>query len=56
MVPTYQLVLYGAAKFPVGLSSLGVVNISGFFFADHLHPPPECFKVAASESTEFLVK
>ena len=32
--------LYGAAKFAVGLSSLGVVNISGFFFADHLHPPP----------------
>ena len=33
----FRGLLYGAAKFPVGLSSLGVVNISGFFLRG---PPP----------------
>ena len=33
-------VRYGAAKFPMGLPSLGVVNIIKFFFADLLHPRP----------------
>ena len=33
--------LYGAAKFAVGLSSLGVVNISGFFLRGPPPPTPQ---------------
>ena len=37
VLTTGRYVLYDAAKFAVGLSSLGVVNISGFFLRG---PPP----------------
>ena len=36
-----RYLLYDAAKFPVGLSSLGLVNISGFFLRGPPPPTPQ---------------